>query len=53
VFLYAFDLLELNGDHPRREPFEIRKATLASVLADAGTSSFNRSSALTWTWQHL
>ena len=32
VFLYAFDLLELNGKDLRREPFEVRKATLASVL---------------------
>src|SRR5512133_3457273 len=28
VFLYAFDLLELNGKDFRREPFEVRKATL-------------------------
>jgi ATP-dependent DNA ligase len=35
VFLYAFDLMELNGDDLRREPFEVRKATLASVLARA------------------
>jgi ATP dependent DNA ligase-like protein len=33
VFLIAFDLLELNGDDLRREPLEVRKATLASVLA--------------------
>ena len=33
VFLYAFDLVELNGDDLRRETFETRKATLASVLA--------------------
>jgi bifunctional non-homologous end joining protein LigD len=32
VFLYAFDLLELNGEDLRREPIEVRKATLASVL---------------------
>ena len=32
VFLYAFDLLELNGQDLRREPFETRKATLASLL---------------------
>jgi bifunctional non-homologous end joining protein LigD len=31
-FLYAFDLLELNGDDLRREPIEVRKATLASIL---------------------
>jgi bifunctional non-homologous end joining protein LigD len=30
VFLYAFDLLELNGDDLRRDPLEVRKATLAS-----------------------
>jgi bifunctional non-homologous end joining protein LigD len=30
--LYAFDLLELNGKDMRREPFEVRKATLASLL---------------------
>jgi bifunctional non-homologous end joining protein LigD len=32
VFLYAFDLLDLDGRDLRREPFEVRKATLASVL---------------------
>ena len=32
VFLYAFDLLELDGTDLRREPFETRKATLASLL---------------------
>jgi bifunctional non-homologous end joining protein LigD len=32
AFLYAFDLLELNGTDMRREPIEIRKATLASIL---------------------
>jgi bifunctional non-homologous end joining protein LigD len=32
VFLFAFDLLELNGTDLRREPIEVRKATLASVL---------------------
>ena len=36
VFLYAFDLIELNGDDLRRAPLEVRKATLASVLAKAG-----------------
>src|SRR5260370_39953237 len=35
VFLYAFDLIELNGDDLRREPFEVPKATLASSLATA------------------
>jgi len=36
VFLYAFDLIELGGDDLRREPLEVRKATLGSVLAKAG-----------------
>src|SRR6188472_2804641 len=32
VFLYAFDLLELNGADLRHEPFEVRKSTLSSLL---------------------
>jgi bifunctional non-homologous end joining protein LigD len=36
VFLYAFDLIELNGDDLRRDPLEVRKATLSSVVAEAG-----------------
>jgi bifunctional non-homologous end joining protein LigD len=32
VLLYAFDLLELDGQDLRREPIETRKATLASLL---------------------
>ena len=35
VFLYAFDLIELNGDDLRRDPLEVRKATLASLLRGA------------------
>jgi bifunctional non-homologous end joining protein LigD len=35
VFLYAFDLIELNGDDLRRDPLQVRKATLASILAKA------------------
>ena len=31
VFMYAFDLLELDGADLRREPIETRKATLASL----------------------
>src|SRR6266700_2785760 len=34
VFLYAFDLIELNGDDLRRDPLEVRKATLESMLAN-------------------
>ena len=33
VFLYAFDLIELDGDDLRRDPLAVRKATLANVLA--------------------
>ena len=32
VFMWSFDLLELNGQDLPREPIEVRKATLASVL---------------------
>jgi ATP-dependent DNA ligase len=31
----AFDLIELNGDDLRREPLQVRKATLASALIKA------------------
>src|SRR5256884_3806884 len=35
IFLYAFDLIELNGDDLQRDPLEVRKATLASIVAKA------------------
>ena len=35
VFLYAFDLVKLDGDDLRRDPLEVRKATLASLLQRA------------------
>jgi bifunctional non-homologous end joining protein LigD len=35
AFIYAFDLLELDGSDLRREPIEVRKATLASILRKA------------------
>ena len=35
AFLYAFDLLELDGTDLRREPIEVRKAMLASILRKA------------------
>src|SRR5271165_5916436 len=35
VFLYAFDLIELDGVDLRRDPLAVRKATLASLLARA------------------
>ena len=41
AFLYAFDLIELNGDDLRRDPLEVRKATLRSMLAKAGGLRFN------------
>jgi ATP-dependent DNA ligase len=37
VFLWAFDLIERNGDDLRHDPLEVRKATLASVIARAAT----------------
>jgi bifunctional non-homologous end joining protein LigD len=36
VFLYASDLIELDGDDLRREPLDVRKATLRSLLIKAG-----------------
>jgi bifunctional non-homologous end joining protein LigD len=36
VFLYAFDLIELNGADLRREPLDVRKATLRSLLVKVG-----------------
>jgi bifunctional non-homologous end joining protein LigD len=36
VFLYAFDLIELDGDDLRREPLDVRKATLRSLLIKTG-----------------
>jgi ATP-dependent DNA ligase len=35
AFLYAFDLLELDGTDLRLETIEVRKATLASILRKA------------------
>jgi bifunctional non-homologous end joining protein LigD len=36
IFLYAFDLIELNGDDLRRDPLGSRKATLEMMLAKSG-----------------
>src|SRR5262245_33923944 len=36
VFLYAFDLIELDGDDLRRESLDVRKATLRSPLVKVG-----------------
>jgi bifunctional non-homologous end joining protein LigD len=33
VFMWAFDLIELNGDDVRRDPLAVRKATLERMLA--------------------
>jgi bifunctional non-homologous end joining protein LigD len=35
VFLYAFDLIALDGDDFRRDPLAVRKTTLASLLSRA------------------
>jgi hypothetical protein len=43
--MYAFDLIELNGDDLRREPLERHKAALARLLARAGHGC---SSTSTW-----
>ena len=37
VFMYAFDLIELNGVDLRREPLEVRKEALERVLGRAGS----------------
>jgi ATP-dependent DNA ligase len=37
VFLYAFDLLELNGEDLREEPFELRKGKLERLLAHSSS----------------
>jgi len=36
AFLYAFDLLELDGEELCRHPWEIRRATLTGLLRNAG-----------------
>jgi bifunctional non-homologous end joining protein LigD len=36
AFLYAFDLIEINGDDLRGDPLEVRKATLANIVAKTG-----------------
>jgi bifunctional non-homologous end joining protein LigD len=36
IFLYAFDLLELNGHDLRRSPWMDRRAALARLLSEAG-----------------
>jgi bifunctional non-homologous end joining protein LigD len=36
IFLYAFDLIELNGDDLRRDPLKGRKARLEIILAKVG-----------------
>jgi bifunctional non-homologous end joining protein LigD len=37
VFLYAFDLIELNGEDLRGDPLAVRKATLERLLARAAS----------------
>ena len=42
AFLFAFDLLEMDGLDMRREPIETRKATLASLLRRAAWDASER-----------
>jgi ATP-dependent DNA ligase len=44
TFLYAFDLIEFNGDDLRRDPLEVRKATLASIVPKASRGVRGKSS---------
>jgi bifunctional non-homologous end joining protein LigD len=37
VFMWAFDLIELNGDDLRRDPLALRRATLERILARAAS----------------
>jgi ATP-dependent DNA ligase len=55
LFLYAFDLIELNGDDLRRDPLQVRKATLASILAKArpGTGSMSISKLMAQPFEEL
>jgi ATP-dependent DNA ligase len=48
VFLYAFDLLELNGEDYRAQPLKKRKSRLAKLLttADQGCGSTSTSTAM-------
>jgi ATP-dependent DNA ligase len=39
VFLYAFDLIELDGNDLRRDPLAVCKATLASLLRRGGAGA--------------
>jgi hypothetical protein len=41
VFLYAFDLIELNGDDLRRDPLEVRKTLASTAPACRGTAPFS------------
>jgi bifunctional non-homologous end joining protein LigD len=45
--LYAFDLLELNGEDLRREPWDVRRETLTSLLRKADKGMIRLSEHLT------
>jgi len=47
VFLIAFDLLELDGEDLRREPFETRKARQLATRMPAGPAH-QRAPAVSW-----
>jgi len=49
VFLYAFDLIELNGDDLRRDPLAVRKAT--TMTTARSSSSMPASSGLRESFQ--
>jgi len=51
VFLYAFDLIELNGDDLRHDPLEGRKATVEMILAKAWPGI--RFTPISWAWRAL
>jgi bifunctional non-homologous end joining protein LigD len=49
VFLFAFDLLELDGEDLRREPFETRKVTLGQLATRMSSGpAHQRASAVSW-----
>jgi bifunctional non-homologous end joining protein LigD len=47
AMLYAFDLLELDGNDLRREPIETRKATLTSLVRGQGKAAIRFNEHLT------
>jgi hypothetical protein len=52
VFLYAFDLIELNGDDLLHNPLVVRKATLAPDLAVKKCRRLGEAPACRRAWRH-